>query len=122
MLGDVGDPQLIGLVAMKLPVDTVAGGGHAGDVTIARAPRNALKASSSHQHRDRQVADGDALSEDQVCMDTPDALGASRRDVHLPDHVGEPGVADRAGRGCAQTSSVVAGLGDVEHATRELHR
>ena len=97
MLGDVGDPQLVGLVAMKLPVDPVAGGGHSRDVAKARAPGNPLDASASHEQLDRLVTDGDALSEDQVGMDTPDAVGASRRDVHLPDHVGEPDVADRAG-------------------------
>ena len=97
MLGDVGDPQLIGLVAMKLPVDTVAGGGHPWDVAKARAPRDSLNPSASHQHLDRLVTDGDALSEDQVGMDTPDAVGSSRDGVHLADHVGEPDMADRAG-------------------------
>ena len=94
---DIGDPQLIRLVAMELPLDPVAGGGHAGDVAKTRASRNALNAGASHQHLDRQVTDGDALSEDQVSMDTPDPVGASRSDVHLPDHVGEPDVADRTG-------------------------
>ena len=122
MLGDIGDPELVRLVTMKLPLGTIAGRGHPGDVAKVRAPRDSLNPSASHQHLDRLVTDGDALSEDQVGMDTPDALGATRGAVHLPDHVGEPGVADRAGRGCAQTSSVIAGLGDVEHATRELHR
>ena len=61
-----------------------------------RAPRDSLNPSASHQHLDRLVTDGDALSEDQVGMDTPDPVGASRRDVHLPDHVGEPDVADGA--------------------------
>jgi len=55
-------------------------------------------------------------------MDAPDPVGASRRDVHRPDHVGEPDVADRTSRRRAQTSSVIPGLGDVEHATREFHR
>jgi hypothetical protein len=85
MLGDIGDPQLIGLVAMKLSFDPVAGGGHTRDVTKARAPGDSSNASASHQHLDRQVTDGDALSEDQVGMDTPDAVGAPRRDVYLPD-------------------------------------
>jgi hypothetical protein len=52
---------------------------------------------ASHEQLDRLVTDGDALSENQVRMDTPDAVGASRRAVHLPDHVGEPYMADRAG-------------------------
>ncbi len=78
MLGDIGDPQLSLLVAMKLPLNQIAGGGHAGDVAKTRASRNALNAGASHQHLDRQVTDGDALSEDQVSMDTPDPVGASR--------------------------------------------
>jgi hypothetical protein len=48
MLGDIGDPQLIRLVAMKLSLDAVAGGGDARDVTIPRAPRNAVDARSAH--------------------------------------------------------------------------
>jgi len=48
MLGDIGDPQLIRLVAMKLSLDAVAGGGDARDVTITRAPRNAVDARSAH--------------------------------------------------------------------------
>ena len=82
---------------MKLPVDTVAGGGHPRDVAEARTSGNPSNAGAPHQHLDRQVTNGDALSKDQVGMDTPDAVGASRRDVHLPDHVGEPDVADGAG-------------------------
>jgi hypothetical protein len=54
MLGDIGDPQLIGLVAMKLSFDPVAGGGHTRDVTKARAPGDSSNASASHQHLDRQ--------------------------------------------------------------------
>ncbi len=97
MFGDIGDPQLIGLVAMKLPVDTVAGGGHARDVAVARTPGDPVNASASHQHLNCLVTDGDALSEGQVGMDTPDAVGASRRGVHSANHVREPDVADRSG-------------------------
>src|SRR6266699_5717507 len=42
MLGDVGDPELIRLVAMEVPLDAIAGGGHAVDAPIARPPGNAL--------------------------------------------------------------------------------
>ena len=67
------------------------------------------------------MTDGDALSRDQVSMHAPDAVGAPRRDMYLPDHVGDPDVADRAGRGRARTSGVIAGLGNIEGAARELH-
>ena len=97
VLGDIGDPELVRLVTMKLPLGTIAGSGHAGDVAEARTSGDALNASAPHEHLDCLVTDGDALSEDQVGMDASDALGASRGDVHLADHVGEPDVADRAG-------------------------
>jgi len=67
-------------------------------MTIAWAPGDSLNARASHQHLDRQVANGDALPEDQVGMDTPDAVGAARRDVYLADQVGEPDMADREPR------------------------
>ena len=55
---------------MKLSLNSVAGSGDARDVTITRASRNALQARSAHQHLDRHVTDGDALSEDQVGPET----------------------------------------------------
>ena len=74
----LGDPQLIGLVAMKLPFDPVAGGGHAWDVAIARAPRNALIGQPGASASRPPVADGDVLPEDRAGMDTPGAVGAAR--------------------------------------------
>jgi hypothetical protein len=72
MLGDIGDPQLIWLVAMELSLDAVTSSGDARNMTITRTSRNAVDARSAHQQLDRQMTDDDALSEDQVGMDAPD--------------------------------------------------
>jgi hypothetical protein len=55
-----------------------------------------LDSSPPHQHLDGLMADGDAVAEGQISMDPPDAVRASGCDVHLADHLGEPGVADEA--------------------------
>jgi hypothetical protein len=41
------------------------------------------------------VADSNALPEDQVGVDTPDAVGAPRGNVDLLDDIREPDAADR---------------------------
>jgi hypothetical protein len=56
-----------------------------------------MQAGASHQHLHCLVANSDALPEDQVGMDTPDAVGAPRGNVHLLDDIREPDVADRTG-------------------------
>ena len=44
---DVADPELIGMVAMRLAIDAVAGRGHAGNAPVPRAARDALDASAA---------------------------------------------------------------------------
>jgi len=82
MLRDVGDPELIRFVAMKLALDPVAGGGHAGDPPKARPPRDPLDTRASHLQFDGLVAHHDAVSEAQIGMDAADAVGTSGRRVH----------------------------------------
>ncbi len=96
MLVDIRDPQLVGLVAMKLPLDAVAGGGHAMDVPVPWSPRDALNAGAAHQQLNGLMTDRDALSEREVCVDPPSAVRAPGQGMHLPDQVSEPGVANRA--------------------------
>ncbi len=81
---------------MKLPLDAIAGGGHTGDAPVARPPGDLVDSSASHQQLDGLMTDGDPVAEGQISMDSPDAVGASGRDVHLADHLGEPGVVDGA--------------------------
>jgi hypothetical protein len=40
------------MVAMKLPPDAIAGGGHPGNPPVARPPRNPLDARASHPELD----------------------------------------------------------------------
>ncbi len=84
------------MVTMKLPFDAIGGSRHTGDAPVARPPGDPLDSSASHQPLDGLMADGDAVAEGQIGIDPPDAVRASGRDVHLADHLGEPGVADGA--------------------------
>jgi len=106
---------------MELPFDAIAGGGNAGDAPIARPPGNALNSRASHQQFHRLVADRDAPPKRQIGMDTPDAVGAAGRAMHLADHAREPGVPDGAGGRRSGAPGIVAGLGHLKHATGELH-
>jgi hypothetical protein len=85
------------LITVKLAFDPIAGCGHTRDVPETRTPGDAMQAGASHQHLHCLVANSDALPEDQVGMDTPDAVGAPRGNVHLLDDIREPDVADRTG-------------------------
>jgi hypothetical protein len=89
-------PELIRFVSMKPALDSIAGSGHAGDPPKPRPAGDSLDSSTSHQPLDRLMADGDAAAEDQIRMDATDPIGTSGRDVHLTDHLGEPGVSDAA--------------------------
>jgi hypothetical protein len=79
---------------MKLPIHVVAGGGHTGDMPVARAAGDPLDASTAHEQLDSLMADGDPLSERQVGMNATDPISASRGTMDLPDQIGEPGMSD----------------------------
>jgi hypothetical protein len=79
---------------MKLPIHVVAGGGHTGDVPVARAAGDPVDSGTAHEQLDGLMADGDTLSEGQVGVNATDPIRASRGAVDLPDQIGEPGVSD----------------------------
>ncbi|HVS05823.1 MAG TPA: hypothetical protein VHK65_06610 [Candidatus Dormibacteraeota bacterium] len=89
-------PKLVGMVAMKLPLDAIAGGGHPGNPPEARPPRDALDSRASHQELDGLMADDDPVAEGQISMDASNAVGAAGRAVRLADQFGEPRVTDEA--------------------------
>jgi hypothetical protein len=94
VFGDFRDSQLIGIVAMKLPVDAVTGGGHTGDAPEARSAGDPLDSSTAHEQLDGLMANDDTLSEGQVGVNAADPIGAPGGAVDLPDQIGEPGVSD----------------------------
>src|SRR5918994_4222211 len=95
VLGDVGDPEPVWVVASEVPVDEVAGGGLVGDAPVLRATRQALQAGLAHQQPHGFLADGEAVAEGELGVHAPVAVHAAEIDVDLADQVGEPGVADR---------------------------
>jgi hypothetical protein len=98
VLGDVGDPELVAVIATELPLHAVCCGHHAGDAPEAGTAGYPLDSSALHQELDRLTTYGDALTEGQLGMDTAHAVRASRRTMRLEDHVGDPRMTDRTRR------------------------
>ena len=97
MLGDVGDPQLVGAGPGEGAVDQVGGDLVRLGMAPLRPPRRAGQAGTAHQQRDGVVADHDAAAKAQLGMHPAGAVGAANRLVDLNDQVGQPGMADCAG-------------------------
>ena len=95
VLGDVGDPQLVGAGPGKAPVGEVTGDVVWLDMPPFRPPGDAGDPSLAHQHLHRAVADADAPALHQLGVDPPGPIGAARVHVCLPDQVGQPSVPDR---------------------------
>ena len=88
VLGDVGDPQPVRIVAVEVAVDEVA---HCWHVVLRSTPSRAwqaLQAGSTHQNLHRVVTDADPLPEGQFGVNTAGPVGARRRNVDLGDHLG----------------------------------
>jgi hypothetical protein len=99
VLGDVGDPQLIGAGAGELAVDQVAGGCLGSQPTPEPWPAgHAPQAGAAHQQLHGVVADADAAAQGELGVDPSAAIGLPGGGVDLVDGVSEPGMADRPRR------------------------
>jgi hypothetical protein len=101
VLGHIGDPEFIGLVAVKLARDPIFCRRDTSHVTKLWSSRDALNLGPTHQELDSLVTNIDASAERELGMNATDSVDASRERMHLPDHIGEPLVTDGAQRGCA---------------------
>jgi hypothetical protein len=63
VLGDVGDPEAVRVVAGEVTVDEVAGGGLVGDAPVLRSAGQALQAGLAHQQPHGFGADREAVAE-----------------------------------------------------------
>jgi hypothetical protein len=112
VLGDVGDPQLVGVVAGEIPPDQVAG---TGEPQHHRAglpwPGKNVRTGASHKQLDGAAANfkGRGLQvELRLGLSHPRSIGFG---VHLADHLGQPGVPDRPLRRWPVPRGEVAGDG-----------
>ena len=88
MLGDVGEPELVGAVDGELAVDQVGigvRGGVADGAAVASAPVEALDAGLAHQPGDPLVVDRQAEPQGQLGVDPRPAVGAAGLFVNLLD-------------------------------------
>jgi hypothetical protein len=72
------------------------------------------------RQRHRAVADHDLAAKPQLGVDPAGAVGAARAPVDLGDQVGQPGVADRAGRRRSGPPVVVARHRHAHHPAGQL--
>ena len=75
--------------------------GRFGDAPELRAAREALQAGTAHEQLNGVVTDDDAVTEGELGVHAPVAVGAAGVDVDLADEIGQPRVTDRShwGRG-----------------------
>jgi hypothetical protein len=99
VLGDIGDPELVRVVSVELPLNAIGCGGDSRDAAELGPARDALYARSTHQEFHRLVSDLDTLSQRQLSMNVSDAIGAPRGEMRSTDQFGQPGVLDRSHRG-----------------------
>ena len=82
VLCDVGDPELIAIIPIELPTNAVLRRGHVRHPPVAGPPRDALKASSTHQPPHGLSADGDSMTQRELCMHSTNAVDASGLHMH----------------------------------------
>ena len=97
MLGDIGDPQLVGRVPGELPVDQVSGGRGLWSRPSSLAAGQALETSATHQQLHRPMTDADAMAHGQFGMHPPGTVDPTGGDVDLADQITEPDMPDRPG-------------------------
>ena len=96
MLGDVGDPQLVRVVAVEPAIDEIVCSGEVGCLPPPGSSRDPLKADPTHQQVNRLFADGGAISHCELGVDTPVPVHTSKVRMHLSDRIGEPCVTNRS--------------------------
>ena len=81
MLGDVGDPQPVGLVAPEPPLDEVAGRRDMWDPPKARTSGHAGDPGAAHQQLDRAAADLETMAQGEFGVDSTSSVGAAAVEV-----------------------------------------
>jgi hypothetical protein len=77
VLGDIRDPELVGIVARKLTFNQVIRGGDVGDSPESRPSADSGDSRPSHEHLHRVVANGNAMPHGQFRIHTPGTVGAA---------------------------------------------
>jgi hypothetical protein len=77
VLGDIRDPELVGIVARKLTFNQVIRGGDVGASPESRPSADSGDSRPSHEHLHRVVPNGDAGTEGQLRRDPPGTVGAA---------------------------------------------
>ena len=122
VLGDVGDPQLIGLVTGELAVHQVTGGRTVGDLAIAGPARQAGQAVAAHHQLNGAARHDDAPSVRQLGVDASGAVGATGGVMDLADDLQQHPMAHRPRRRRAPPPGVVARHRDAQDPAANLHR
>jgi len=90
VLGDIGQPQLIGSVAIEVAADEVLGGRDIDEALSLLSGRKALEPSLGHQLVHELPRDDDLPAEQQLGADAPVAIDAARVGVDLADQPSQP--------------------------------
>jgi hypothetical protein len=77
VLGDIGDPELVGIMARKLTLHQVMCRRDVGDSPESRPSADSGDSRSRHEHLHRVVPNGDAGTEGQLRRDPPGTVGAA---------------------------------------------
>ena len=97
MLGDVGQPQLVGTSSAELALDQVLAGGCVLEVLVALlGPGQAFEAQLGHDPLHQLGIDNEPLLDLQGGLDPQDPVGASGTGVNIGDRVSQQEAADRA--------------------------
>src|SRR5665213_2721868 len=108
VLGDVGQPQLVGTGGGELTLDQVLTGPCVLEVLVALfRPRKTPNAQLTHDPLDQLGVDNQALFDLQSGLDPQDAVGASRAGVDIGDGVGQHEATDLAVVGLSELDAVV---------------
>jgi hypothetical protein len=108
VLGDVGQPQLVGTGGGELALDQVLTGPCVLEVRVALfRPRKALKAQLAHDPPHQLGVDDEPLFELQGGFDPQDAIGAPGSGVDIRDGVGQHEATDLAVVGLFELDVVV---------------
>ena len=120
MLGDVGQPQLVGRGGSEVALDEVlAGGGVLQVLHSLPRPGQAPDAELAHDPFHELGVDDEPLLDLEGGPDAQDAIGAPRAGVDVGDGVGEQQAADLAVVGLAELDVVVGRAVEADDLTGE---
>jgi hypothetical protein len=94
---DIGDPEAIRFVALKLPFDEIRGSGLVGHSAETGASRESLQPGAVHEHLDGAMPDVDAETHGELGVDPAGAIDLFGAGMDPGDDVGQPGMPDSPG-------------------------